>query len=81
MRAGFPCVHPDQDMGCPVVLAEIGGERTARRIQSGIVKGGRAGDAADAIGSEKFFGHGEKPVQLKCNYRAADFLMDDLGKV
>jgi hypothetical protein len=68
-------------MGCTVVLPEIGAERAARRIESGIVKRGSARDAADAIGSEEFFGHVEKPVQLKCEFRAADFLVDDLEKV
>jgi hypothetical protein len=66
-------------MGFPVAPAEESSKRAARRVKRGIVKRRRAWDAADAIGSKKFFRHGEKPVQLKCEYRAADF--SDLGKV
>ena len=79
MRAGFPRVHPDQNMGFPVAAAKESSKRATRRVKRGIVKRRRAWDAADSIGSKKFFRHGEKPVQVKCEYRAADF--SDLGKV
>jgi hypothetical protein len=81
VRAGFTRVHADQDMRSPVVTPEISGERAANSIESGVVKGRDARDTTDAVGSEEFFGHWEKPVDLKCKFRAAEFLVDDLRKV
>jgi len=57
VRAGFARVHADENMGGGVFREQIGGKRTARGKKGGVVERRRAGDAANTIGSEKFFGH------------------------
>jgi hypothetical protein len=41
-----------------VLAEEIGSERTAGSKESGVVERRGAGDAANAVGAEKLFGHG-----------------------
>jgi hypothetical protein len=40
-----------------MLAQQIGGERTAGGEKSGVVERRCAGNAANAVGSEKFFGH------------------------
>jgi hypothetical protein len=55
--AGFARVHADENVSGGVVAKEVGGERAAGGKESGVVERGGAGNAANAVGSEKFFGH------------------------
>jgi hypothetical protein len=48
-------------MGRAVLAFEISTERTAGGIERGVVQRGSPGDAANTIGTEEFFGHGESP--------------------
>src|SRR6266403_511515 len=73
VRAGLAGVHADQDMGFAVFAIQIRAQRAACGKESGVVQRRRAGDSANAIGSEEFFGHGEEPAYLPCELRAADF--------
>ena len=57
VRAGFSRVHADENVSGGVLAEQIGGERTAGGKKSGVVERRSAGDAANAVGSEKFFGH------------------------
>ena len=57
VRAGFARVHADEDVSGGVLAAQIGSERAARGIKSGVVERRSAGNAANSISSEKFFGH------------------------
>jgi len=57
VRAGFASVHADEDVSGRVLAKKICGERTASGKKSGVVERRCAGNAANAIGSEKFFGH------------------------
>jgi hypothetical protein len=58
VRAGLSCVHADKNVSGGVLAEQISGERTAGGVKSGVVERRSAGDAADAVCSEKFFGHG-----------------------
>jgi hypothetical protein len=55
--AGFASVHADENVRGGVFAKQIGGERAARGEKSGVVERRSAGNAANTIGSEKFFGH------------------------
>jgi hypothetical protein len=57
MRAGFARVHADENMSRGMFAEKIGGERAADGEKGGVIEGRSARDAANAIGSEKFFGH------------------------
>jgi hypothetical protein len=57
VRAGFASVHADENMSRGMFAEKIGGERAADGEKSGVIEGRSARDAANAIGSEKFFGH------------------------
>jgi hypothetical protein len=57
VRAGFSRVHADENVSGGVLAEQISGERTAGGIKGSVVERRSAGDAADAVGSEKFFGH------------------------
>jgi hypothetical protein len=57
MRAGFAGVHADEDVGGRVFAKQISGERASGGKKSGVVKRRSAWNAANTIGSEKFFGH------------------------
>lgn len=57
MRTGLARVHADEDMNGGVLAAQIRSERAARGIKSGVVERRSAGNAANTISSEKFFGH------------------------
>ncbi len=66
MRAGFASVHADQDMRCTMFALEIRAERASGGVESGVVERRSARDAANPVGSKKFFGHGKKPVSPEC---------------
>jgi len=57
VRAGFARVHADEGVSNGMFANQIGGERAAGGEESGIVERRSAGDAANAVGSEKFFRH------------------------
>jgi len=57
VRAGFARVHADEDVSSGMFANQIGGERAAGGEESGVVEWRSAGDAANAVGSEKFFRH------------------------
>jgi len=57
VRAGFARVHADEDVSSGMLANQIGGERAAGGEESGVVERRSAGDAANAIGSEKLFRH------------------------
>jgi len=57
VRAGLTRIHADENVSSGVFAKQIGGEGTAGGEKSGVVERRRAGDAANTIGSEKFFGH------------------------
>lgn len=57
VRAGFASVHADENMSRGMFAEKIGGERAADGEKGGVIEGRSARDAANAIGSEKFFGH------------------------
>jgi len=57
MWAGFAGVHADENVSGGMLAKQISGERTACGEKSGVVERRSAGNAANAIGSEKFFGH------------------------
>ena len=57
MRAGFASVHPDEHVGGGVFAKQIGGKRASGGKKSGVVERRSAGNAANTVGSEKFFGH------------------------
>ena len=57
MGAGFARVHADENVSSGMLAQQIGGERTAGGEKSGVVERRCAGNAANAVGSEKFFGH------------------------
>lgn len=59
VRAGFPGVHADQNASSGMFAEQKGGKRAASSEKSSVVERRSAGNAADAVGSEKFFGHGE----------------------
>src|SRR6266849_21978 len=73
VRAGLARVHADQDMSFAVLAIQIGAQRAAGSKERGVVQRRRTRDAANTIGSEEFFGHGEEPAYLPCALRAADF--------
>jgi hypothetical protein len=55
--AGFAGVHADENVGGGMFAEQIGGEGTAGGEKSSVVERWRAGNAANTVGSEKFFGH------------------------
>jgi len=57
VRTGFARVHADKNAGGGVFAEQIGRERTAGGEKGGVVERRSAGNAANAIGSEEFFGH------------------------
>ncbi len=57
MRAGFARVHADEDVSSGMFANQIGRERAARGEESCVVERRSAGDAANAVGTEKFFRH------------------------
>jgi hypothetical protein len=57
VRAGFASVHADENVGGGVFAKQISGERTAGGEKSGVIERRSARNAANSIGSEKFFGH------------------------
>src|SRR5580658_1353155 len=67
VRTGFAGVHADEHVGRGVLAEQISGERAAGGEKSSVVEGRRAGNAANAVGSEKFFGH----ERLAANSRGA----------
>jgi hypothetical protein len=54
---GFAGVHADKNVRGGVFAKQISGEGTAGGEKSGVVERRSAGNAANTIGSEKFFGH------------------------
>lgn len=67
MGAGFAGVHANEDVGGRMLSAEIGGEGAAGGEKSGVVEGRSAWNAANAVSSEKFFGHGELAARPREN--------------
>ena len=57
VRAGFAGVHSNEDVRGGVFAEEKGGEGTADGKKGGVVERRRAGNAANAVGTEEFFGH------------------------
>jgi hypothetical protein len=57
VRTGFARVHADEDVSGGVLAEQISGEGTAGGIKSGVVERRSAGNPANTISSEKFFGH------------------------
>lgn len=57
VRAGFARVHADEDVSGGVLAEQIRSERAARGIKSGVIERRGAGNTANTICSEKFFGH------------------------
>ncbi len=57
VRAGFAGIHANEGVGSGVLAEEIGGERTAGGKKSRVVERRGAGNAANAVGTEKLFGH------------------------
>lgn len=55
--AGFAGVHADKNVCGRVFAEQKGGERTAGGEKSGVVERRSARNAANAVGSEQFFGH------------------------
>ena len=62
VRAGFARITPDQDArrlrGRTRMRTDVFAERQADAVERGVVQGHFAGHAANAVGSEKLFGHG-----------------------
>jgi hypothetical protein len=57
-----------------VLTIQICAQGAAGSKERGVVQRRCTRDAANTIGSEEFFGHGEEPAYLPCDLRAADFL-------
>jgi hypothetical protein len=57
VRAGFAGVHANENVGRGVFAKQISTERAAGGEESGVIERRSAGNAANSIGSEKFFGH------------------------
>ena len=57
MRARFARVHADEDASRAMLAAQVGAKGAARRVKSRIVQRRSAGDAADSVRAEEFFGH------------------------
>jgi len=55
--AGFAGVHADEHVSGGMFAEQIGGERAAGGEESGVIERRGAGNAANAVGSEKLFGH------------------------
>lgn len=58
MRAGFAGVHAEEDAGVRMFAAQINGEGAAGGVERGVVKRRSAGKTANAVSTEKLFGHG-----------------------
>src|SRR2546429_8625870 len=61
----FPRVHADEDMRRAVFALQIMAKGTPRRGKRRGIKRRSAGDTANAIGSEKLFGHGRGTVSSR----------------
>jgi len=57
VRTGFARVHANEHASGGMFTEQIGGQRPAGGKKSGVVERRGAGNAANAIGSEEFFGH------------------------
>ena len=57
--AGFAGVHANEHVGSGVLAKQIGGERAPGSEERGVVQRRSAGNAANTVGSKKFFGHEE----------------------
>jgi hypothetical protein len=55
--AGFARVHADENVGGGVFAKQICSEGAASCEKGGVIERRRAGNAANSISSEKFFGH------------------------
>ena len=66
VRAGFARVHADQDMRCTKLALQVSPEGTPCGVERGVIQRRSTGHASNAIGSEKFFGHGVVPVSSQC---------------
>jgi hypothetical protein len=65
--ARFAGVHADEDASRANLAKEISSERATGGKESSVVKRRGAGDAADTVGAEKFFGHSGKPINPALN--------------
>jgi hypothetical protein len=65
--ARFAGVHADEDASRANLAKEISGKRATGSKESSVVKRRGAGDAADTVGAEKFFGHSGKPINPALN--------------
>jgi hypothetical protein len=57
VRARFARVHANEDVSGGMFAEQIGGEGTAGGEESGVVERRSAGNSANTVCSEKFFGH------------------------
>jgi hypothetical protein len=57
VRTGFARVHSNEHTRSALLALEVLAERAPGSAKSAIVKGWSAGDTANSIGSEEFFGH------------------------
>ncbi len=57
MRSGFTCIHANENVSGGMFAEQIGGEGTSGSKKSGVVERRSAGNAANTVGSEEFFGH------------------------
>src|SRR5713226_5385342 len=57
VRAGFAGVHAEEHVRRGTGLFEISAERAAGGVQGGVVQRRGAGDAANTVSTEEFFGH------------------------
>src|SRR4029077_15894366 len=76
MRAGFARIHTDEHVRGGAGLLEISAQSAAGGVQSGVVQRWCAGDAANTVGTEEFFGHVEGDRGTRS--RRADRRKDDL---
>src|SRR5260370_130972 len=53
-------------MRCTMFALEIRAERASGGVETGVVERRRSRDAANPVGSKKFFGHGKKPGSSTC---------------
>jgi hypothetical protein len=62
VRAGFAGVHAHEHVRGGMFPKQVGGESAAGGEESSVVERRSAGNAANTVGSEKFFGHRELAV-------------------
>lgn len=64
MRPGLAGVHADENVGGGMFAKQVGSERAAGGKEGSVVERRSAGNAADAVCAEEFFGH--EGAQFEC---------------